>query len=290
VDTQSNIEEFYRAHAEAVYAFLVSLCRDRVWAEDLMQDTFVKATRAMDGYRGGNPRSWLFAIARSVFIDDTRRRRIVVVTSCLVYLLALGLLISAVGSRGSDIWQATAVVVAVTLPASSALISLDRRPSLLPAAWMAALVAGVLVIESAPLWIVVAAVWSFDVRSRPRPARDAGWMAWGRPMLAAAIFVPIIVMGIHADPVCTVTGPDGQVETIDPSGRGLEPEWRLSLGTTETSSGTSAGVVTCRSDTVLWWEALLSMIASGVVLGAAVRWPTSAEMASPPLERNGSSV
>ena len=69
------IERFYRAHADAVYAFLVSLCRDPVWAEDLMQDTFVKATRSMGGYRGGNPRSWLFSIARSVFIDDTRRRR-----------------------------------------------------------------------------------------------------------------------------------------------------------------------------------------------------------------------
>ena len=69
------IESFYRAHADAVYAFLVSLCRDPIWAEDLMQDTFVKATRSMSGYRGGNPRSWLFSIARSVFIDDTRRRR-----------------------------------------------------------------------------------------------------------------------------------------------------------------------------------------------------------------------
>lgn len=69
------IERFYRAHADAVYAFLVSLCRDPTWAEDLMQDTFVKATRSMSGYRGGNPRSWLFSIARSVFIDDTRRRR-----------------------------------------------------------------------------------------------------------------------------------------------------------------------------------------------------------------------
>ena len=69
------IERFYRAHADAVYAFLVSLCRDPIWAEDLMQDTFVKATRSMSGYRGGNPRSWLFSIARSVFIDDTRRRR-----------------------------------------------------------------------------------------------------------------------------------------------------------------------------------------------------------------------
>ena len=69
------IERFYRAHADAVYAFLLSLCRDPIWAEDLMQDTFVKATRSISGYRGGNPRSSLFSIARSVFIDDTRRRR-----------------------------------------------------------------------------------------------------------------------------------------------------------------------------------------------------------------------
>ena len=73
--TQTTIEDFYRDHSKAVYAFLVSLCRDRVWAEDLMQDTFVKATRSMIGYQGGNPRSWLFTIARSVFIDDVRRKR-----------------------------------------------------------------------------------------------------------------------------------------------------------------------------------------------------------------------
>ena len=70
-----SIEGFYREHASSVYAFLVSLCRDRAWAEDLMQDTFVKATLAMGGYRGGSPRAWLFAIARNVFLDDVRRRR-----------------------------------------------------------------------------------------------------------------------------------------------------------------------------------------------------------------------
>ena len=73
------IERFYKAHAGAIHAFLVSLCRDPVWAEDLMQDTFVKATKSLAGYRGGSPRSWLFSIARSVFIDDTRRRRAVAV-------------------------------------------------------------------------------------------------------------------------------------------------------------------------------------------------------------------
>lgn len=72
----TNIEDFYREHASAVLAFLVSLARDRALAEDLLQDTFVKATRALGSYRGGSPRAWLFAIARSTFIDHTRRRRI----------------------------------------------------------------------------------------------------------------------------------------------------------------------------------------------------------------------
>ena len=69
-----DIEAFYRAHAGPVYAYLVSLCRDRTLAEDLMQDTFIKATRALGGYRGGSPRAWLYAIARTVFLDDLRRR------------------------------------------------------------------------------------------------------------------------------------------------------------------------------------------------------------------------
>ena len=71
----ASIEDFYREHATAVYVFCVSLCRDRVWAEDLMQETFARATRYLGGYRGGNPRSWLFTISRSVFIDEVRRHR-----------------------------------------------------------------------------------------------------------------------------------------------------------------------------------------------------------------------
>ena len=75
MDNKPSIEDFYREHATAVYAFCVAQCRDPIWAEDLMQDTFTRATRYLGGYRGGNPRSWLFAIAKSVFIDDIRKRR-----------------------------------------------------------------------------------------------------------------------------------------------------------------------------------------------------------------------
>ncbi len=71
----TTIEDFYRAHRRAVYGYLVALSRDRTWAEDLLQDTFVKASRSLAGYRGGDPLSWLFKVARSVFIDAVRRKR-----------------------------------------------------------------------------------------------------------------------------------------------------------------------------------------------------------------------
>jgi DNA-directed RNA polymerase specialized sigma24 family protein len=46
----NDIEGFYPLHSDSVYSYLVSLCRDRSRAEDLMQDTFVRATRALGGY------------------------------------------------------------------------------------------------------------------------------------------------------------------------------------------------------------------------------------------------
>ena len=70
----NDIETFYRLHAGDVYSYLVSQCHDRSLAEDLMQDTFIKATRALGGYRGGSPKAWLFSIARTVFLDSLRRQ------------------------------------------------------------------------------------------------------------------------------------------------------------------------------------------------------------------------
>jgi RNA polymerase sigma-70 factor (ECF subfamily) len=73
VADRNEIETFYRLHAGAVYGYLISMCRDRGCAEDLMQETFIKATRALGGYRGGSPKAWLFSIARTVFLDEQRR-------------------------------------------------------------------------------------------------------------------------------------------------------------------------------------------------------------------------
>ncbi|WP_093259558.1 RNA polymerase sigma factor [Thermostaphylospora chromogena] len=50
--------------------------RDPHLAEDLAQDVFVRATRAMLGWRGESPAAWLLAIARNVLADHARRHRV----------------------------------------------------------------------------------------------------------------------------------------------------------------------------------------------------------------------
>ncbi|MFD9940161.1 RNA polymerase sigma factor [Nonomuraea sp. NPDC059023] len=70
------IEELYREHWPLVCGFLLRRTRDPHLAEDLAQETFVKATRAMLGWRGENPAAWLLVIARNVLLDHVRRRRV----------------------------------------------------------------------------------------------------------------------------------------------------------------------------------------------------------------------
>jgi RNA polymerase sigma factor (sigma-70 family) len=60
-------------HMVAAYSFARFLARDATLAEDLVQEAFLKAYRGFSGYRGGDPRAWLFAIVRSVFLTHVRR-------------------------------------------------------------------------------------------------------------------------------------------------------------------------------------------------------------------------
>ncbi len=59
------------------YAFAMSLCRQSADAEDLVQETFLKAQRAFDSFEPGtNVKAWLFTILRRVHIDRHRRARV----------------------------------------------------------------------------------------------------------------------------------------------------------------------------------------------------------------------
>jgi RNA polymerase sigma-70 factor (ECF subfamily) len=67
----------YEAHASVVMAFLVRRLGRRDEAEDLLQETFVRAIR-VDSFVGGNLRGYLLSIARNLLINRIRRPRLVV--------------------------------------------------------------------------------------------------------------------------------------------------------------------------------------------------------------------
>ena len=66
-------EEIINAEYQAVYHYILSLCRDEKEAEDITQDTFVKAISA-ESFRGESSYySWLCSIGRNIWIDKCRR-------------------------------------------------------------------------------------------------------------------------------------------------------------------------------------------------------------------------
>jgi RNA polymerase sigma-70 factor (ECF subfamily) len=52
-----------------------SLTRNYAEAEDLVQDTLIRAYRGIDGFDGQYPRAWLLTILRNTHINRNRRRR-----------------------------------------------------------------------------------------------------------------------------------------------------------------------------------------------------------------------
>ncbi|HEU4354796.1 MAG TPA: RNA polymerase sigma factor [Actinomycetota bacterium] len=70
------MEELFRAHYPLVFTYLLRRTHDRALSEDLAQETFLRATRAFLGWRGGRPQAWLLTIAANALIDHARKRRL----------------------------------------------------------------------------------------------------------------------------------------------------------------------------------------------------------------------
>ena len=73
----ASAEEFERItlpHLNAVTRFALSLTRDRANADDLVQETYLRAYRGWKTFRpDSDPRRWLFAICRNAFLRTLRR-------------------------------------------------------------------------------------------------------------------------------------------------------------------------------------------------------------------------
>lgn len=67
--------EVARTHLDRLYGFCLRLTNDRSDAEDLVQETLLRAMRAYDGLRDGSrAKGWLFAIATNAWRDLSRVR------------------------------------------------------------------------------------------------------------------------------------------------------------------------------------------------------------------------
>lgn len=74
-DDQRRFDAEAIPHLDAVFNFSYSLTRDRTAAEDLAQETYLRALRGFHNFRAGSSaKAWLFKICRNLFIDRFRRR------------------------------------------------------------------------------------------------------------------------------------------------------------------------------------------------------------------------
>src|ERR1700674_5957103 len=73
--TRHEFEGLAMKHVNPLYSAALRLTKNERDAEDLVQDTFLRAYRFFDKFeRGTNMKAWLFKILTNTFINKYRRR------------------------------------------------------------------------------------------------------------------------------------------------------------------------------------------------------------------------
>jgi len=63
-------------YLDGLYSYAFVLCRNHADAEDLVQQTYVRAMQAMGRLRvDGNTKSWFFTILRNIWVKQLRKRQ-----------------------------------------------------------------------------------------------------------------------------------------------------------------------------------------------------------------------
>ena len=67
-------EEVLLGEYRAVYRYILTLCRDEAQAQDITQETFLKAMKAAGRFQGGSSLyTWLCTIARNQWLNQCRK-------------------------------------------------------------------------------------------------------------------------------------------------------------------------------------------------------------------------
>lgn len=70
------LEEIYALYFKDVYFFAYSLTKDKHLAEDITSETFLKALKSLDSFKGESDiRVWLFQIAKNTYYSYLRKSK-----------------------------------------------------------------------------------------------------------------------------------------------------------------------------------------------------------------------
>lgn len=71
-----DFDQIYAAYFSEVYKFVLTLCQEPALAEEITQETFFKALKQIDRFRGNcRMGTWLCSIAKNTYISHTRKIR-----------------------------------------------------------------------------------------------------------------------------------------------------------------------------------------------------------------------
>lgn len=69
-------EEIYESYYPQVYAYLCKLCQNEDLAEEITQETFFKALKGIESYRGECKLSvWMCQIAKNTYLSHMKKRK-----------------------------------------------------------------------------------------------------------------------------------------------------------------------------------------------------------------------
>ncbi len=72
----AELEELYNDYFKDVYLFIYSLSKDKHIAEDLTSETFLKAIKSLDSFKGNcDIKVWLFQIAKNLYYSYVRKHK-----------------------------------------------------------------------------------------------------------------------------------------------------------------------------------------------------------------------
>ncbi len=73
MDTQL-LKKLYQKYQKEIYLYLYSLCKNWDLAEDLMQETFLKAILSLLDTHA-NVRAWLYMVARNLYFNHSKKEK-----------------------------------------------------------------------------------------------------------------------------------------------------------------------------------------------------------------------